>query len=299
MKANYTKAYNIIRGYEGGNVDDPKDPGGRTSRGVTQRVYSAYRISRKKPTQDVYKATEAEVSEIYRLQYWSVNLCDQLPSGIDIVVFDTAVNSGGKRAMKILQASLNRVANGRLLVDGGVGMITVQAALNAPDHDSVVLEFGRKRQAFYRALSTWKYYGKGWTRRNDNVTKIGTAWATGTVGPQPVKMPLSLAAKMDVPDDTGKVMNAKAKDADLPGEIQGGNTLTVGGVAGGGGIEGAQATLQEQSGMLQQFAYYIEWLQYVLFALAIVGIGLSIWAYMRNRKLKRINDAIDSVEIDI
>lgn len=297
MKKNYPKAYKIMRGYEGGNVDDPNDNGGRTSRGVTQRVYNAYRAKAGKPAQDVYKATDAEVAEIFKRQYWDVSKCDELPGGIDLIVFNAAINSGPKRSYKMLQASLNRVANAQLRVEGSPGMITVMAANNAPDHDAVVLEFGRKYQAFYRSLKDWKHFGKGWTARNKNVTKIGNAWATGSYpGPAPV----SLMATPEAANSNLAHMNVKARDEDIAQEAVGtggGTGITAGSLAGNGGLEQIQQQVMDTSSTLEPLSYYIDWVQYGLIALTIVGVVLTGYAAWRQYKYRRINDSIDSAAI--
>lgn len=40
--------------HEGGKVDHLKDPGGRTNRGITQRVYNAWWSKQNLPARDVY-----------------------------------------------------------------------------------------------------------------------------------------------------------------------------------------------------------------------------------------------------
>ena len=50
-------------------------------KGVTQRVYDAYRASHGLPTQTVANISDAEVSDIYRSEYWAPVCCDQLPVG--------------------------------------------------------------------------------------------------------------------------------------------------------------------------------------------------------------------------
>ena len=52
---------------EGGNDDDPHDHGGRTSRGVIQREYDAYRREKGEATRDVWTASDAEIADIYAL----------------------------------------------------------------------------------------------------------------------------------------------------------------------------------------------------------------------------------------
>ena len=301
MRANFSKAHKIILGYEGGNVDNPKDPGGRTSRGVTQRVYSAYRNSIGKAAQDVYKATTAEVHDIYKRQYWDVCKCDALPSGIDLIVYNAAVNSGPKRAYKLLQASLNRVSNVQLKVDGTPGMITVQAAVNSPDHDLVVVEFGRKYQAFYKSLSTFKTFGKGWTRRNSNVTKIGTAWANGSIGPKPVLAAAMAGAGKKPPTATEDYgMGVKAMDSEIPEPTVSagqGNVVTATGTVSAGGIETIQDNLMQTNQTLEPLSSYLDWVQYICIALILVGIGLTAYAAYRKSKIQRITESVDSAEI--
>ena len=43
MKENYDICLKATLRYEGGKVDNPKDPGGRTAYGVTQNTYNAWR----------------------------------------------------------------------------------------------------------------------------------------------------------------------------------------------------------------------------------------------------------------
>ncbi len=301
MRANFSKAHKIILGYEGGNVDNPKDPGGRTSRGVTQRVYSAYRNSIGKAAQDVYKATTAEVHDIYKRQYWDVCKCDALPDGIDLIVYNAAVNSGPKRAYKLLQASLNRVSNAQLKVDGTPGMVTVQAAENSPDHDLVVVEFGRKYQAFYKSLSTFKTFGKGWTRRNSNVTKIGTAWANGSIGPKPVLAAAMAGAGKKPPTATeGYGMGVKAMDSSIPEPTVSagqGNVVTGSGAVASSGIQAVQDNLMQANQTLEPLSYYMDYVKYVCVGLIFVGVILTAYATYRQFKIKRITESVNSSEI--
>lgn len=191
MHSNYEKAYAIEKRYEGGNIDHPRDPGGRTSRGVTQRVYSAYRKRKGQPTQDVFRADETEIAEIYRQQYADVVRFDDLPSGIDLVVFDGAINSGPKQSIKWIQAGLNAMrqpssSSPELVVDGVMGLITLQAIETISDHDALIGKILDLRMSFLKRLRTWRDFGKGWTARVKNLRSIGQAWASGSVGPEPV-----------------------------------------------------------------------------------------------------------------
>ena len=61
--------------------DDPRDPGGRTSRGITQNEWNNWRASHPGLPADVWQAPQEQVEAIYRLNYWNALACDQLPAG--------------------------------------------------------------------------------------------------------------------------------------------------------------------------------------------------------------------------
>ena len=154
---------------EGGNDDDPHDPGGRTSRGIIQREYDVYRRGLNEPIQDVWTATDAEVADIYKTQYWNP-WCDQLPTGIDYLYFDMAVNMGPAEAAKLLQRGLG-VAD-----DGHIGMVTL-AALNVANPIRLVSDVSDRKRAFYQSLRTYWYFGKGWMARTVRVENIALKMA--------------------------------------------------------------------------------------------------------------------------
>lgn len=175
----YLDALAKVLVHEGGYVNDPRDPGGATMQGVTQRTYDGYRRRLGKPSAPVKGISKVELGEIYRRQYWDAVKGDALPEGVDYVLFDGAVNSGPTQSVKWLQRALG------VRVDGVIGEATVAAAEAYPDHDALVAAILDRRLAFLRSLRTWRAFGRGWNRRVDEVRRIGQAWATGSVGPQP------------------------------------------------------------------------------------------------------------------
>ena len=107
---NYQKCLETILHHEGGYVNHPKDPGGETNLGVTKRVYEGWG-----GTKDMKDLTVEDVAPIYEKNYWGKVKGDDLPSGLDLCVFDFAVNAGPGRAAKYLQTMIGTVA------DGGIG----------------------------------------------------------------------------------------------------------------------------------------------------------------------------------
>ena len=98
----YRKAREFTRKWEGGFVDHPKDPGGRTNKGITQRTYDAYRKSEGPALRDVRDVADKEVEEIYHERYWKASGADVLALPLAMVHFDTAVNFGVGRAKQWL-----------------------------------------------------------------------------------------------------------------------------------------------------------------------------------------------------
>lgn len=144
--------------WEGGYVNHPKDPGGPTNKGVTQKVYDAYRANTGKPQQSVAKISNAEVEAIYKKQYWDIVRGDDLPIGVDLAVFDYAVNSGAGRATRALQKVLG------VQQDGNIGQMTIDAVKNT-DSLACIKGICDERLAFVKKLHTWSTFGKGWQRR--------------------------------------------------------------------------------------------------------------------------------------
>ena len=147
----FTKALSRVLVYEGGKVDDPEDPGGRTNKGITQATFNAFLRSHDAATRDVYGITDAEVSTIYKGEYWDRVRGDELPVGVDLCVFDAAVNSGVGRSIKWLQQSLGDHYAGQ--IDGVLGNKTVQAVEDFGDSDALIEEFCARRLGTLKRLS--------------------------------------------------------------------------------------------------------------------------------------------------
>jgi len=158
MRDNFGQCLEWLLDHEGGFVDHPNDPGGATNLGVTRAVYEAW-IGRRVSVDDMRALQRADVEPIYRAQYWDRVRADDLPAGIDWLVFDWAVNSGISTPAKAVQRSANARA------DGAIGPKTV-LAIHGADIPSLMLDLYDARADFYRRLSTFRTFGAGWMRRN-------------------------------------------------------------------------------------------------------------------------------------
>lgn len=158
MIRNFSVALQHTLKEEGGFSDHPQDPGGATMKGITLNVYREYKRNPHLTPVDLKAIPEDEVEAIYRKKYWNACQCDVLPSGVDVCVFDTAVNSGPGRAAKILQECVGATP------DGSIGAGTL-AALGKADPKLVILDYINKRQSYLESLKTFPVFGKGWTAR--------------------------------------------------------------------------------------------------------------------------------------
>jgi lysozyme family protein len=157
----YTEALKFVLQWEGGFVDDPDDHGGRTNKGITQKVYNAYLVRLGRPGNDVKDITDAEVADIYRNNYWLVAKCDKLSSELAFCHFDTAVNMGTNRAAKILQR-----ASG-CSEDGVIGSQTLEAC-TAIDEKKAIVAYCSVRDGLYHAFASkpgQQKFLKGWMNR--------------------------------------------------------------------------------------------------------------------------------------
>lgn len=139
-----------------GNVlteHDPHDPGGTTRYGIDQRSH---------PKVDVEHLTEEEAKQIYHDCEWTRCRCDELPVGWDLAVFDTAVNIGSQRTIKMMQRAVG------VKQDEIIGPMTLEAVKSAD-----VAQFIDLRETYYRSLPDRlkNRYLKGWLNRVSDVRK--------------------------------------------------------------------------------------------------------------------------------
>ena len=161
MRENFEKSLTELLKHEGGYVNHPSDPGGRTNLGVTQDVWEDW-IDRAVSEAEMKALTPAKVAPLYREMYWDRIKGDKLPAGVDYLVFDAAVNSGASRAAKWLQTTAGAVA------DGVIGEQTLrQVALTNPH--MLIDKYSDNRLAFLQRLATWPTFGDGWERRVEKV----------------------------------------------------------------------------------------------------------------------------------
>ena len=162
MKANFSFCLRIVRRWEGGYSDHPSDRGGLTKWGISLRFLRSIGFDLNGDGVvdgvDVRGLTEEHVAQLYRGHFWQACSCGQLPAGLDLAVFDCAVNQGPGRAARILQKTLG------VKVDGKIGPKTLKAA-NSVLETQNLRDFMARRAVHYSGLSNVVVFGLGWFRR--------------------------------------------------------------------------------------------------------------------------------------
>ena len=145
--------------HEGGLVDDPKDAGGLTNMGISQRAY---------PDEDIRGLTVERAKELYKRDYWDRYRTGDLPNRLRHIYVDMCINMGGGRAIKILQEACNSKNATKIDIDGGIGPATIKAASSVEP-----FRLRAYRVMFYAELVMKKpeqeRFWVGWFRRSCEV----------------------------------------------------------------------------------------------------------------------------------
>lgn len=158
--------------WEGGYVNDPIDNGGETNKGIVQKTYDEWRERKHYDKRSVRDIEDGEVKQIYLEQYWRPSRCQALDFPMSLILFDSAVNHGVGRAVKLLQEVLN------VVVDGHFGPVTMAAydfleECHGTGH--IATQYIKAREAFYfRIVESRPEQGKflrGWMNRLEALRK--------------------------------------------------------------------------------------------------------------------------------
>lgn len=245
--------------WEGGYSDHPKDPGGATMKGVTQRVYDGFRARKGLAKAHVRSIRSEEIEEIYREQYWRLICGDQLPAGVDLVLFDFAVNSGPSRAVRTVQQALG------MRTDGDMGNVTLAAILSR-DPVEIIERVSAGRLAFVKRLSTFSTFGKGWQNRIDAIRSACLAMSGGKK-PEAVK-------------GSGTGRASPEKIGLLKTETGKGTAIT--------GLGAAGTALTDAANTIAPLGEFGAVFRVIFAALLIAGVGFSVWAVLKSIKREAV-----------
>ena len=170
MPIEFEDALKFVLKWEGGFTNHPKDPGGATNKGITQKVYDVYKVSQKHPKMSVKHILDFEVKEIYETKYWDLVRAKWLKAPLGLVMFDTAVNFGPAGAIRRLQKALKVKITGTWTQE-------ISDVIHECDAGKVALEICKLRKIWrnYRVKQnpSQKVFLKGWLNRdNDLINEV-------------------------------------------------------------------------------------------------------------------------------
>lgn len=172
-KGNFDTCLREVLRHEGGYSNHPKDPGKATNLGVTQKTYEDW-VGYKVNEAIMRKLTVAHVQTLYKVKYWDAVHCDDLPLGIDLCVFDFAVNAGPNRAARYLQRMVGAKEDGVL---GPHSLSLMSQFVRERGKVEAVMIYQDMRREYYKLLKTYPTFGKGWMKRVRDIEMVGVILA--------------------------------------------------------------------------------------------------------------------------
>lgn len=231
MDRNFKACLAEVLKHEGGWADNPKDPGGATMKGVTLANFRKY-VKPNATKEDLRKITNAQIQTVYRRFYWDAVNGAELPDGIDMAVFDFAVNSGPSRAAQYLQKVVG------VNQDGKIGPATIKSSRDMLPA-AVISRLCDERLAFMKRAKgsagaskgklLWPTFGKGWQKRVDAVRSFSLKLSAQ---PTPEK-PTVVTETVEVPVPVEKPVVPKSVETEVRQK-----TNWLSGIFGAGGLFG-------------------------------------------------------------
>lgn len=173
---NYT--YEITKRLEGGYANHPQDKGKETYRGISRRFFPNWEGWRWLDTQakpiknnTVFKQLEPYVMRFYIATFWHPLQLGFLAQKLADQIFDFAVHSGKKTAIKNLQSVLNRQGE-NLKIDGVIGKNTI-AAIQSKDANNLALALLKQRANYIKIISKDQpHWQRAWQNRIDYLRSL-------------------------------------------------------------------------------------------------------------------------------
>lgn len=153
--SNFAAALAFVLEAEGAWSDRPDDT--PTNQGITLATYREALEQPDLTADDLRAMTDEQRDRIYLMNYWQPIRGDDLPSGVDLAVFDFAVNAGPRTAGRMLQRIVGAMQ------DGVIGPQTIAAA-QATIPEQAVMAMCQDRINYYQMLGKPQFLA-GWTAR--------------------------------------------------------------------------------------------------------------------------------------
>lgn len=159
---------------EGGYQANPKDRGNwyhaklvGTNRGIiAQDLVDYFGVDEVHLITPAYmKTLPTSISDVvYASLYWNTIHGDGIPVGVDLAVFDFAVNAGKGTSAKVLQRCLGFSAGE---VDGYIGPVTLRAVTGTNSPTALLDSLYARQCDYYEGLEDFPEFGADWLGRTE------------------------------------------------------------------------------------------------------------------------------------
>lgn len=149
--ADFNAAFTLLVGNEGGYVNNPKDPGGATRWGVTQRVARASGY-----TGDMKEYPLEAARQVAKKLYWDPLHLDDVDDRIAFQLLDANFNGG--HVVLWAQQALGMRATGKQSQE-------LWDALKSAHPYIFQMKFIAARLDYFTMCKPWPTFGRGWARR--------------------------------------------------------------------------------------------------------------------------------------
>jgi len=163
MDDSFDSSLEFTLAQEGGYIPHKTDPRFAANHGITLARLRRFLRDPGLGTEDIRDVPCVTVRALYMADFWNRSRCDALPPGVDLMVFDHAVNAGADRAGRALQLA---VGQRRAEIDGAIGPDTLSRVALA-DTLTLVDALAAMQRTSYRQMAAFGLFGEGWLARLD------------------------------------------------------------------------------------------------------------------------------------
>ncbi len=166
--SNFQIAVTDVLRHEGGLENDKEDSGDITNFGVSL-VFYKHHVKIDAAPDDIRNLKISDAEDIYKKFFWDRNRYDEINSQtLASKMLDLSVNIGSPTANGLLQKAVNAISpNEHLVVDGGIGIKTLEAINKIPENIiyNMLIAHAAKYYLDISQYNNNKIYIQGWITR--------------------------------------------------------------------------------------------------------------------------------------
>jgi lysozyme family protein len=172
----FERAFKYLIDNEGTQfTNDPRDSGGATKFGVTQRAYERY-LGHVVLSTDIKNMEIQTAKKFYFDLYWKGVGCDRLTNqAVAISIFDTGVLYGAFTSVRMAQKAASLCSGDVLELDGVLGQKTL-TLINSLDENQFLMTFNKlivqRIDAVILSSQKNEVYRRGWMRRANRLLTL-------------------------------------------------------------------------------------------------------------------------------